>query len=511
MTLGRNEDLAAARHTSLWLGDTSATRFGPLAEDRSFDVAVVGGGITGLTTALLLARAGKSVAVLEQGLVASGTSGHTTAKVTSQHHLTYARLRRTHGPDGARTYGTAMEAAKERVAAFVDEGIDCDFRRRPAYVFATRPGERTLIDREARAAVAAGLPAALDEDVPLPFPTHGGLRFDDQVELHARRYLLGLVERLVAAGGEIFDGTRAMAVSESDAGCRVRTDVAIVRATDVVVATLMPFLDRGRYFARAHPTRSYVVTARVSGGLPDAMLISAAPPSHSIRSVPFGGRELLMVGGEGHHVGSTRATPDRYQRLADYAHEHWDVESFEHRWSSQDYVPDDGVPFIGRLNLLSRRIHVATGFKKWGMTAGTLAAMLLTDAIIGRHNDWAALFASTRIKPIAEARRFATENGRVGVRMVADRLLAPGLRDITRLEVGEGAIVHSAGSKVAGYRDESGALHAVSARCTHLGCQVAWNQAEHTWDCPCHGSRFRADGSVVEGPATRPLEPRDTP
>jgi glycine/D-amino acid oxidase-like deaminating enzyme/nitrite reductase/ring-hydroxylating ferredoxin subunit len=511
MTPGADQDIAASRHTSLWLDDTPERRFGPLTGDRSFDVVVIGGGITGLTTALLLARAGRSVAVLEQALVGSGTSGHTTAKVTSQHHLTYAKLRRTHGQDGARTYGAAMEAAKEQVAALVGEGIDCDFRRRPAYVFATRPGERLLVEWETRAAVAAGLPAAFDDDVPLPFPTRGGLRFDGQVELHARKYLLGVVDRLLDAGGAVFDGTRALDVSETGSGCEVRTDSGTVHATHVVVATLMPFLDRGLYFARAHPTRSYVVTARVAGELPDAMLISAAPPSRSIRSTPYGGRELLMVGGEGHHVGSARANPDRYKRLADYADRHWDVESFEHRWSSQDYVPDDGVPFIGRLNLLSRRIHVATGYKKWGMTAGTLAAMLLTDAICGRANPWAPLFSSTRVKPIAESRRFMTENGRVGVRMVADRVLAPGLRDITRLEVGEGAIVHSAGSKVAGYRDEAGALHAVSARCTHLGCQVRFNDAERTWDCPCHGSRFRTDGSVIEGPATRPLERRETP
>jgi glycine/D-amino acid oxidase-like deaminating enzyme/nitrite reductase/ring-hydroxylating ferredoxin subunit len=506
-----DDDMSTSRHASLWLDDTPDVRFGSLPGDRSFDVAVVGAGITGLTTALLLARAGQSVCVLEQDVVAGGTSGHTTAKVTSQHHLTYARLRRTHGKDGAATYGTAMEAAKERVASLVSEGIDCDFRRRPAYVFSTRPGERFLVDREARAAIEAGLPATIVEDVPLPFPTTGGLRFDDQVELHARKYLLGLAERLVAAGGEIFDGTRALGVSELGESCEVRTSSGVVRAADVVVATLLPFLDRGLYFARAYATRSYVITARVNGALPDAMLISAAPPTRSIRSVRYGDTELLMVGGEGHHVGSIRARPDRYQRLADYAHRHWDVESFEHRWSAQDYVPDDGVPFIGRLNVLSRRIHVATGFKKWGMSSGTLAGMLLHDAITGTRNDWAALFSSTRVKPIAESRRFLTENGRVGFRMVADRLLAPGLREIESLEVGEGAIVSCRGTKVAGYRDGEGALHAVSARCTHLGCQVSWNDAEQSWDCPCHGSRFRPDGSVIEGPAVRPLAPREIP
>jgi len=468
-------------------------------------VAVIGGGITGLTTALLLARAGSSVCVIEQDTVASGTSGHTTAKVTSQHHLTYATLRRTHGSSGAATYAAAMEAAKEKVASLAADGIDCDLRRRPAYVFATRPAERTLLERELRAAVEAGLPATLDDDVPLPFPTNGGLRFDNQLELHPRKYLVGLADRFRSAGGEIFDDTRAVGVSETREGCEVHTSTGQVLAREVVVATLLPFLDRGLYFARAFPTRSYVVTARVRGALPDAMLISAAPPTRSIRSAPYDGGELLVVGGEGHHVGSAKARPERYEALADYTRTHWEVASFEHRWSAQDYVPDDGVPFIGRLNLLSRRIHVATGFKKWGMSAGTLAGMLISEDILGRRNEWAWLFSSTRIKPVAESRRFVTENSRVGIRMVADRVLAPGVRDIDALEAGEGGIVSCRGRKVAGYRDDDGRLQAVSARCTHLGCQVAWNAAERTWDCPCHGSRFRPDGSVIEGPATRPL------
>jgi glycine/D-amino acid oxidase-like deaminating enzyme/nitrite reductase/ring-hydroxylating ferredoxin subunit len=500
--------LGGARDASVWLDGAATAARPPLEGDHSFDVAVVGGGITGLTTALLLARQGRSVCVLEQHRVASGTSGHTTAKVTSQHHLTYARLRRTHGADGAATYGAAMEAAKEQVAGLATEGIDCDLRRRPAYVYATRAGERVLIEREARAATEAGLPAHLDDDVPLPFPTLGGLRFDDQVELHAGKYLHGLADLLEAAGGVIFEDTRAVAVTEGDQ-CTVRTDRGSVDADHVVVATTLPFLDRGLFFARAHPQRSYVVTARVRSGQPDAMLISAAPPTRSLRSVPVAGEELLMVGGEGHHVGSFLAGPERYERLASFAEKHWDVLSFEHRWSAQDYLPADGVPYIGRLHLGTRRIHVATGFKKWGMTAGTLAGMLLTDAIVGRPNDWAPMFASTRVRPLAEGRRVLTENTRVGVRFVADRVVAPGLRSIEQLERGEGGIVSANGSKVAGYRDDHGDLHAVSSRCTHLGCQVAWNRAERTWDCPCHGSRFQPDGDVIEGPATRPLERRD--
>jgi glycine/D-amino acid oxidase-like deaminating enzyme/nitrite reductase/ring-hydroxylating ferredoxin subunit len=495
---------------SLWLDDAPARSHPPLDGDHRFDAVVVGAGITGMTAALLLIRRGLSVCVLDQNAVATGTTGHTTAKLTSQHHLTYARIRATHGKDGAAIYAAAMEAAKEKVAALVGEGIDCDFRRRPAYVYASRPGERQLIERETQAAQEAGLPATIDEQVPLPFPTNGGVRFDDQAEFNARKYVLGLADRFEQARGSIFERTRALNVEEGRR-CVVHTERGRIEADHVVIATLMPFLDRGGYFARAFPSRSYVVTARVADGLPDAMLINAAPPMRSIRAVPFGREELLMVLGEDHHSGSSKATPERFERLAEFVGEHWNVRAIEHHWSAQDYSPDDGVPFIGRLTFRTERVHVATGFKKWGMTSGTLAAMLISDAIAGRENPWAQLFSSTRVKPLAEAPMFVTENARVGMRFIADRVTSPGRRDIRDLKPGEGAIVSSRWDKVAGYRDDDGTLHAVSARCTHLGCQVAWNAAERTWDCPCHGSRFTVDGDILSGPATKPLPQRRTP
>lgn len=502
------EDTAAGSHRSIWFEGVDAPSHPRLEGERSVDVAVVGAGITGLTTALLLLREGLSVFVLDQAEVAGGTSGHTTAKITSQHHLTYASLRAAHGKPTALAYGAAMEAAKEQVATLAT-GIDCDLRRRPAHVYATSESEVAQLERELRAAREAGLPAFLDDSAPVPFPTRASLRFDDQLELHPRRYLLGLAARFTAEGGQIFEHTRALHVDESDE-CVIRTDRGRIRARDVVVATLLPFLDRGGYFARAHATRSYVVTARVRGDLPAAMLISAGSPLRSIRAVPHGDEELLMVGGEGHRPGSSAAQPARYDALVDFAREHWDVAEITHRWSAQDYSSDDGVPYIGRLNFASRHIRVATGFKKWGMTAGTLAGQLLRDDIMGRKNPWAPVFASTRIRPLAEGPRFLAENARIGYHFVADRVLERGQRDIGDLAPGEGAIVNAEGHKVAGYRDDDGQLHAVSARCTHLGCQVAWNAAERTWDCPCHASRFAPDGRILQGPATRPLEHRAT-
>jgi glycine/D-amino acid oxidase-like deaminating enzyme/nitrite reductase/ring-hydroxylating ferredoxin subunit len=490
------------KHRSLWL-DTSEppTTHPPLDGDRHVDVAVVGAGITGLTAALLLARDGRSVAVVDQHVVGGGTTGHSTAKVTSQHGLAYARLRLLHGRSATRTYAQAMEAAKERVAELA-EGIECGFRRRSAYLYGSAAWQRPLLEREAEAAAQAGLPASFTETTPLPFGVHGAVRFDDQAEFDSHAYTAGLARLLVEAGGEVFEQTRAHQVHEGDP-CRVETERGTLHAGHVVVATLMPFLDRGGFFARAYAHRSYVVTARIAGEPPDGMFINAGSPTRSIRAH----EDLLLVGGEGHHTGSGKAQPERYERLIEFARRHWDVRSIEHRWSSQDYTPDDGIPYAGRLHLRSRRVYVATGLKKWGLTAGTASAMVIADAIAGRDNDWASLFSSTRVRP-QELPRFALENSRVGFHFIADRIKQRGSRPIEELAPGEGDIVSAAGSKVAGFRDDDGALHAVSSRCTHLGCQVVWNAAERTWDCPCHASRFSVDGEVLNGPAVDALERR---
>jgi glycine/D-amino acid oxidase-like deaminating enzyme/nitrite reductase/ring-hydroxylating ferredoxin subunit len=498
---------AQARHLSLWLDRESPPAARPqLDGDRSADVAVVGAGITGLTAALLLAREGRSVVVVDQGRVGEGTTGHSTAKVTSQHGLSYASIRKLRGTETARAYGAANEAAKEWIVAAA-EGIDCALRRRDAYVYATSAPELEDVQREAEAAAEAGLPAEVVVEVPLPFGTEGGLRFAGQAELDSQRYAEGLAAQLEAEGGELFEGTRAVQVEEAE-GPTVITERGRISATQVVVATLMPFLDRGLFFARAFPTRSYCLTARLAADAPEAMLISAGDPVRSIRSAPWRGEELLMVGGESHHVGSSASDPERYELLAEFARRHWPVESFEHRWSAQDYVPDDGVPYVGRLHPRTRSVWVATGLKKWGITGGTAAAMMIADGIEGRDNPWAEHFSSTRIKPLAEAPKLVPENAKVAAHFLGDRLRERGGRRIEDLAPGEGAIVSAGGEKVAGYRDPEGDLHAVSARCTHLYCQVRWNAAESSWDCPCHGSRFSVDGEVLNGPAVEPLERR---
>jgi glycine/D-amino acid oxidase-like deaminating enzyme/nitrite reductase/ring-hydroxylating ferredoxin subunit len=499
--------MSTARRTSFWLDDgPPQPAFAELGEDVEADVVVIGGGIVGITTALLLQERGSDVVLLEADRLGHGVTGHTTAKVSSQHGTIYSRLRSRFGEDAARTYGRANEAALDWIARRVDrDGIDCDFRVRAAYAYAASASERSTVEREAQAAAQAGLPARLVDTVPLPFPVEGAVRFDDQAEFHVRKYLLALVEALTSAGGRIFEHSRAVEVG-ADGPCVVKTPGGRVTAQRAVVATHYPFLDRSLAFARVHPERSYAILCRIAGQPPEGMFLSAGSPTRSIRGVPAKGEELLLVGGEGHRTGVGGDTEERYGRLEAFAREHWDVRSVEYRWSAQDNTTVDGLPYVGALTPFSDRVLMATGFAKWGMTGGTAAAMILADELLGRENPWAPLFDPNRLTLRASAYRFVRENAEAGVRFFGDRLTKPGRRPIDDLEPGEGDIVRLGGEKVAAYRDEDGVLTAVSPTCTHLGCQLNFNRAERSWDCPCHGSRFAPDGRVLQGPAVHRLE-----
>ncbi|NLT06070.1 MAG: FAD-dependent oxidoreductase [Solirubrobacterales bacterium] len=500
--------IAPARE-SVWI-DTGPEQEPRPRLERATDaqVVVIGGGIVGTTTALLAQEAGAQVVLIEAGRLARGVSGYTTAKVSSQHGLKYAQLTSKHGAGAARTYGQVNEAALAWIAERVErDGIDCDLRRQPSFAYVTDPSRRDQIEAETRAAVAAGLPATLVDETPLPYPVAGAVRFDDQAEFHPRKYLLALADRFVAAGGEIYERSHAVDVDATDDGVTVKTPDGSIGARHAVVATHYPFLDRSLAFARVSPQRSYAIACRIAGDPPPGMHISGDSPTRSIRAIPLDdGEQLLMVGGESHKTGTGGDTELRYAALEEFAREHWRVESVAYRWSSQDGSTPDGMPYVGRLTPRSDRVLMATGFAKWGITGGTAAAMGLAELLAGRASGTAELFDPWRLTLRASAVKLVEENLQVAVRFVGDRILKPGRRAIGSLAAGEGDIVVHDGEKVAAYRHEDGSLTAVSSRCTHLGCQVNWNRAERSWDCPCHGSRFAPDGRVLEGPAVHALE-----
>jgi glycine/D-amino acid oxidase-like deaminating enzyme/nitrite reductase/ring-hydroxylating ferredoxin subunit len=491
---------------SHWLQGVDAPIFPRLGGDTSVEVAVFGAGITGLTAAYLLAAAGVRVAVLEASRVATGVSGHTTAKLTSLHGLIYAKLAGRFGDGTAAAYGAANEAGLEWVAETVErEGFDCDLRRRDNFTYALRGSRRPELEREADAAARLGLPASFVEDLDLPFPVAGAVRFRGQADFHPYRYLTALARRAGELGAEIYEGTRATGVEGSPP--RVRTEAgATVTAQQVIVATQVPFLERGLFFARLEPKRSYAMTAPLQGTAPTGMYLSAGEPTRSIRTIPTSEGELLLVGGEGHRVG-TGDPPGAYRRLAAWMKENFDVGEPQLRWSSQDYFTLDGMPYVGPVRPFEDRVLVATGFAKWGLANGTTAARMLVDRLEGRENPWAEAFDSNRLRPRASLPTLARHGAETGRFLLGDRIRG---RSASADDVGpgEGRIVGSGLSQRAVHRDQQGRLHSLSARCTHMGCIVRWNAAERSWDCPCHGSRFGVEGGVLQGPAVSPLEPR---
>ncbi len=278
-----------------------------------------------------------------------------------------------------------------------------------------------------------------------------------------------------------------------------------------MLATQIPFLDRGGFFARTSPARSYALAATIEGDMPEGMYLGIGDATRSIR--PHHGDEgsFLIIGGEGHKVGQDEDTRHRYEVLEAWAREHFPVTDIRYSWSAQDYMPVDNVPYIGTLTPMSDRIFVATGFRKWGITTGAIAGIMISDAIQGKDNPWKAVFDSNRLDITRSAKKFISENMNVATRFVWDRLSRLNAGSADDLAPDTGGIVDMDGAAVAAYRDPEGTLHTVSPTCAHLGCSLTWNTAERSWDCPCHGSRYDVDGLVIQGPSVRNLERRRQP
>lgn len=495
---------ATPEHRSLWHGTTAATRHAPLPGDDDTDVVVVGAGITGLTTAVLLAEAGARVMVLEARQVAAGTTGGTTGKLTSQHGMIYADLTARHGEEVARAYGQANEQAIAQTRSLCQRlGIESQMDSADAFLCAENKDQVASLRRELAAARRVGLPTEWAATTELPFPVAGAVRFTGQARLHPVDHCNGLARALTdSLGGTVHGSTRVTAVHERDGGVAVQTEHGTVTAGHAVLATLVPITDRGFEFARVRPVRTYGVGARVRGEPPGGMYASVGQPSWSVNHHHGDDGPYLIVVGHAHESGHDDGV-QQHEALMAFAIEHFDVEEIAFRWSAHDAVPDDRLPFIGT-TAFSRHIHVATGFQKWGLTNAMVAGRLLTDIITGLDNPLQPLFAPTRTNVTASARQFVEHNLDVARRFFTDRAV-PSVASVDDIPPGGGATVRVDGQLLAVSRDEDGTTTSRSATCTHLGCIVQWNIADRSWDCPCHGSRFAANGQVLDGPTTRPL------
>ena len=472
---------------SVWTESCQIQERGPLNGDITVEIAVIGAGIAGLLAASALQRAGRQVVVLEANRIASGQTRNTTAKITSQHGMIYRRLISTLGRDKAKQYAMANEAALEEYRRLIRmENISCSFESRNAYVYGD---DSKRLQEEAEAAASLGLPASFARETALPFATAGAVCFAHQAQFHPLQFLSHIAQPLT-----VYENTPVLSVE----GELIETAKGQVRAKQIIFACHYPFINfPGMYFARMHQERSYVLALENAGQV-DGMWIGAEAGAYSFRNHGA----LLLLGGGGHRCGENSAG-GRYEQLRQVA-EKWFPGSREiAHWSAQDCMTADNVPYIGRFAKSRPDWYVATGFQKWGMTSAMVSAMLLCDLICGVENPWAEVFDPGRFDA-AMVPGVAAQGGQA-VKGLAKAIFQLPAAQAAEIPNGHGGIVFLHGEKVGVYKDEHGHIYPVDTRCPHMGCQLEWDPDEHSWDCPCHGSRFDCMGHLISGPAQENL------
>lgn len=496
------------KQLSYWIDSTATTDYPVMPDGLQVDVAIVGGGIAGITAAVLLKQQGLKVAIIEADRVANLASGHTTAHISAASTPSYYRdIARKFGKDRAQECARSVLDSIEKIEELVRaHGLDCDFFRTTEYVYGHNEGARDELNKEAEFERDIGLPVSMEDSAPLPFETHGAIKYSNQAEFHPRKYLLGLASTLPGDGCHVFEGTRVLSTDDG-APCAVHTDRGVMRADKVVIATGSPILNLGLLPLRMTVHRSYVLGVQVGGSIPDhSLFYSSEQPCHYIRGMPSS-PGLLLVGGEDHTTGEVTDTKKSYADLERYCRGHFDVQSIEYSWSTQDQYSFDKLPFIGPVPGAEHH-YVATGFKGTGMTYGTLSGIIISDLIAKGNSPYASVYSPGRFDLMASGQKLLTRNVHVAEMFARARLETP--EPVSSLQSGEARLVEIEDRRAAAYRDDSGNLHAVSPVCRHLGCYVNWNSAERTWDCPCHGSRYDPDGRVINAPTSEGLPPVET-
>jgi glycine/D-amino acid oxidase-like deaminating enzyme/nitrite reductase/ring-hydroxylating ferredoxin subunit len=487
--------------------ETPLSSYEALNENTEADVAIVGGGITGVTAAYLLAKQGLKVVILEAGNILNGTTGHTTAKLTAQHGVIYDELISHFGEEKTKLYYQANAEAITFVKDLVEEKkIDCDFSMEDAYIYAVSDQAAGKVQKEYEAYQKLGIDSSFSERIPFNIDIKGAAVMKGQAQFHPLKFLKALLEDFTAAGGKVYENTTAVDIEEGQPAAVKTRNGHTVTAKHVIVASHFPFYDaKGFYFARMEPERSYIVAVKTREEYPGGMYYSADQPTRSLRYTPVNGEKLVLISGDSHKTGHESDTLKHYEALEEFAEEVMGIEEYPYRWSAQDLITLDKIPYVGPITENASNIYVATGYRKWGMTNGIAAAHLLNDFIAKKESPYKEVFTPSRFKADPSIKKFIKYNTDVAGQLIKGKLeYIPA--ELDDLEPDHGAPVIVNGKRAGAYRDKEGALHIVDTTCTHMGCECEWNNGERTWDCPCHGSRFSYTGEVVEGPAETPLK-----
>ncbi|NLY36299.1 MAG: FAD-dependent oxidoreductase [Tissierellia bacterium] len=491
---------------SYWMASTEQTQYPSLDQDIKVDVVIVGGGMAGICTAYELSKENLKVALLESGRIIEATSGYTTAKVTSQHGLIYNKLIKQVGRELAQQYATANEEAILKIKRIADEnGIDADYSPQNAFIYTKEDQYINQIEEEVEAASCLGIKASFMEEIPLSFGVKAAVKFENQAQFHPRRFLLPLAKIAEKKGVKIYEHTRAIELLEENNKYTITTlQGKKVTAQRVVIASHFPFYNKpGKYYARIFTERSYVLGIHAKEKYPGGMYISAGGPGRSLRAQDTDNGELILVVGDNHKTGQGEDTLKHFEALLGFAKNNFTLIDVPYRWSTQDCVTLDGIPYVGHYSADTPNLYLATGFGKWGMTNSIVSSEILRDLIIKGENPWQEIYNPSRKTLVHSAKNLILQGVDFATELIGGKLSKTPKE--VELELDQAQIIEVDDKRAGAYRDKSGKLHIVNTTCTHLGCELNWNSAEKSWDCPCHGSRFDYEGKVIEGPATQDL------
>ncbi|MBA2746892.1 MAG: FAD-dependent oxidoreductase [Flavisolibacter sp.] len=473
---------------------------------RFYDIIIVGGGVTGVTTALQLQKSGKKCLLLEAHSLCFGTTGGTTAHLNSFFDTSYEEIRSNFGEDAIHLVANATSRALDLYHHNIEHyGIECEYEQKDGYVYSRDQKQTVQLSKIFEASKQAGVDVAYTERIPVPVDFHQAIVYRDQAQVHPTKYVMALAREFEKAGGVIHQQCRVEDTVEADDRVTANTSLGAFQATFLIYATHIPPHINLLHF-RCAPYRSYALAVKLNGNYPDGLSNDMYDPYHYYRTQIVNGEKYFIVGGEDHKTGHEENTEMCFRKLEAHAREYFDVKEVVHKWSSQYFEPSDGLAYIGLLPGSKGNILVATGFSGNGMTYSHIAALLLPDLINKKENAWAALFNPNRLKPIAGFAEFIKENADVVGQFIAKRIGTDKISELAEMAPGEGRLVKFEGNRLAIYKDENGKLFALNPVCTHAKCIVDWNTAEKSWDCPCHGGRFDIDGKVITGPAHKPLE-----
>jgi glycine/D-amino acid oxidase-like deaminating enzyme/nitrite reductase/ring-hydroxylating ferredoxin subunit len=471
-----------------------------------YDVAIVGGGITGITTALLLQRAGRKCVVIEARKIGFGTTGGTTAHLNTIVDTPYYTIIKNFNERSAELVyqGTleAIEQVRKNVSTYK---ISCTFEEKTGYLFSPRKELDRQLQKIVDSSQRIGVEIDYTDHSPLPVPFTSVAHFSGQAQFSPIEYVYALAKAFEEAGGVIMQDNPVREVKEEGL-LQVHTERGTIQSKHIVYATHTP-PGVNLLHMRLVPWRSYAMAVRIRGEYPDALVYDVEDPYHYFRTQSIEGVPHLIVGGEDHKTGHEENTKKRFRQLEAYVRNYFDVEEIKYKWSSQFYETADGLPYIGHYPMHpNENFWVATGFGGNGMIYGTLSAIILRDLIVTGKSDYAKLFDPNRIKPVAGFKDFVSNAAEAVGNFIKKPFNAEKIEELAALAPGEGRIIKYEGEKIAIYKDEQGVHHVISPTCNHLGCSIAWNSAERSWDCPCHGSRYNPDGEMITGPATRDQE-----